>query len=42
MKLVTLFWLELYKQKKGWIWLFLLIIPSKDDVGDVFRFQHPL
>ena len=27
MKLVTLFWLELYKQKKGWIWLFLLIIP---------------
>ena len=28
MKLVTLFWLELYKQKKGWIWLFLLIIPA--------------
>ena len=28
MKLATLFWLELYKQKKGWIWLFLLIIPA--------------
>ena len=28
MKLVTWFWLELYKQKKGWIWLFLLIIPA--------------
>ena len=28
MKLATLFWLELYKQKKGWILLFLLIIPA--------------
>ena len=28
MKLATWFWLELYKQKKGWIWLFLLIIPA--------------
>ena len=28
MKLATLVWLDLYKQKKGWIWLFLLIIPA--------------
>ncbi|WP_428911615.1 ABC transporter permease [Niallia sp. Krafla_26] len=28
MKITTLLWLELYKQKKGWIWLFLVVIPS--------------
>lgn len=27
MKLAMLLWLEGYKQKKGWLWLFLLIIP---------------
>ncbi|KKI91554.1 hypothetical protein WQ54_14270 [Bacillus sp. SA1-12] len=28
MKLLTLIKLEFYKQKKGWLWLFLLIIPA--------------
>ncbi|MFD2043813.1 ABC transporter permease [Ornithinibacillus salinisoli] len=28
MKLAALIWLEIYKQKKGWIWLFLFVIPA--------------
>jgi len=28
MKLVTLIRLEFFKQKKGWVWLFLLVIPA--------------
>ena len=42
MKLVTLVWIELYKQKKGWIWLFLRNHSDRHHFSDVFGFHDPL
>ncbi|WP_053363563.1 ABC transporter permease [Bacillus sp. FJAT-27251] len=39
MKLHTLIWLEGYKQKKGLIWLFLLVIPAGTTMAMFLDFQ---